>query len=155
MAPGISRLTPGWVNFDAEISADGNTLYFVDAYFGNTGQPQSAILTDAVRSGNGFTRVKEHNRLFANVNSDWLQYAMALSADELELFFTRVRRIESSARPAIFRSVRARPTEPFSVPQRIGAIHGFAEAPTLSPDGRSLYYHALVQGRFGIRRVTR
>src|SRR5208283_4160649 len=98
----------------AEISADGNTIYFVDAYFGNTGQPQSAILTDAVRSGNGFTRVKEHNRLFANVNSDWLQYAMALSADELELFFTRVRRIESSARPAIFRSVRARPTEPFS-----------------------------------------
>jgi hypothetical protein len=24
--PGISRRTPGWVNFDAEVSADGETL---------------------------------------------------------------------------------------------------------------------------------
>ena len=146
---------PGWVNFDAEISADGKTLYFVDGYFGNTGQPQSAILTDAVQSGTGFKRLREHDRLFANINSDWLQYAPSVSTDELEVFFTRVRRIEPAAQPAIFRSVRPSVTEPFSVPQRISAIQGFAEASTLSPDGRSLYYHTRLHGRFRVRRVSR
>jgi len=155
LVPGISRQTPGWVNFDAEISADGKTLYFVDSYFGSAGSPQSAILTDAVQTASGFARMQENDRLFSNVNSDWLQYAPSVSADELELFFTRVRRIEPSAQPAIFRSVRASVNEPFSIPQRIAAIQGFAEASTLSPDGRSLYYHARAKDRFRIRRVTR
>src|SRR6266849_4631567 len=31
LVPGVSVSTPGIVNFDAEISADGNTLYFVDS----------------------------------------------------------------------------------------------------------------------------
>jgi hypothetical protein len=33
LVPGISRRTPGWVNFDAEVSADGQTLYAVDSLF--------------------------------------------------------------------------------------------------------------------------
>jgi hypothetical protein len=155
LVEGISRRTPGWVNFDAEISADGNTLYFVDGYFGSGNQPQSSILAAAVRSGRGFQRPAESSRLFANVNSESLQYAMNVSEDELELFFTRVTRIEASAEPAIFRSVRERVGEPFSVPQRVSAIQGFAEASTLSPDGRSLYYHSRVNGRFRVRRVSR
>ena len=136
---------------DAEISADGNTLYFVDGYFGNRKQPQTSILVAAVRAGNGFRRLPERTPLFANVNSDWLPYAPDLSADEPELFFTRVRRIEPSAQPAVFRSVRETVDQPFSVPQRIRAIRGFAEASTLSPDCRSLYYHARVRGRFRLR----
>lgn len=155
LVEGISRHTPGWVNFDAEISADGNTLYFVDGYFGSGNQPQSAILAAAVRSGKGFRRLAENQRIFANVNGDSLQYAMNVSADELELFFTRVRRVEASAEPAIFRSTREKVDEPFSVPQRVSAIQGFAEASTLSPDGRSLYYHCRVDGHFRVRRVKR
>jgi hypothetical protein len=155
LVEGISRRTPGWVNFDAEISADGNTLYFVDGYFGSGNQPQSAILAAAVRSGKGFRRLTESSRLFANVNSESLQYAMNISEDELELFFTRVRRIEASAEPAIFRCMREKIDQPFSMPQRVSAIQGFAEASTLSPDGRSLYYHARVEGRFRVRRVKR
>jgi hypothetical protein len=155
LVEGISRHTPGWVNFDAEISADGSTLYFVDGYFGSGDQPKSAILAAAVRTGKAFRRLEENIRIFANVNSDSLQYAPDVSADEMELFFTRVKRIEPSAEPAIFRSVRDKIGEPFSVPQRISAIQGFAEASTLSSDSRSLYYHARVSGRFRIRRVTR
>jgi Tol biopolymer transport system component len=155
LVEGISRRTPGWVNFDAEISADGNTLYFVDGYFGSGNQPQSSTLAAAVRSGKGFRRLAESQRLFANVNSGGLQYAPDVSEDELELFFTQVRRIEASAEPAIFRAVRENVDQPFSIPQRISAIQGFAEASTLSPDGRSLYYHARVDGHFRVRRVTR
>jgi len=155
LVEGVSRKKPGWVNFDAEISADGNTLYFVDGYFGAGSNPQSATLVAAVRSGGGFRRLEDSARLFAQVNSDWLQYAPDTSADELELFFTRVKRIEPSAQPAVFRSFRKRVDEPFSIPERISAIQGFAEAPTLSPDGQSLYYHARVDGRFRLRHVRR
>lgn len=155
LVEGVSRRTPGWVNFDAEISADGQTLYFVDGYFGSGKQPRSAVLTAAARAGNGFRRLPDSARLFANVNRGGLPYAPALSAGELELFFTRVKRIEPSAMPAIFRSVRKRIDEPFSPPQRISAIQGFAEAATVTPDGRSLYYHARMDGRFRIRRVKR
>lgn len=155
LVEGVSRRIPGWVNFDAEISADGKTLYFVDGYFGSGNQPRSATLVAAVQSGNGFRRLPEGDRLFANVNGDWLQYAPDVSADELELFFTRVQRIEVSGEPAIYRSARKGVADPFSAPQRISAIQGFAEASTLSPDGRSLYYHAGVNGRFRLRRVTR
>jgi len=155
LVEGISRRMPGWVNFDAEISADGNTLYFVDGYFGTANQPQSSTLMIAARSGKGFRRVTGSARLFANVNGDSLQYAPDVSEDELELFFTRVRRIEPPAEPAIFRCVRKSVDQPFSVPQRISAIQGFAEASTLSPDGRSLYYHCRIDGRFRVRRVKR
>jgi hypothetical protein len=155
LVEGVSRLKPGWVNFDAEISADGKTLYFVDGYFGSGNNPQSAILVAAVRSERGFRRLEESPRIFAHVNSDWLQYAPDISADELELFFTRVKKIEASAQPAIFRSNRKRVDEPFSMPERVSAIQGFAEAPTLSPDGRSLYYHARVGQEFRLRRVRR
>ena len=41
LVPGISRRTPGWVNFDSEISADGETLYSVDSQFKN-GMPATA-----------------------------------------------------------------------------------------------------------------
>ena len=155
LVPGVSRNTPGWVNFDAEISADGRTLYFVDAYFGFSKDPQSATLVAATRSGNGFQRLDRNAQLFANLNTARLQYAPDTSPDECELFFTRFPGVATSAVPAIFRSARKSTAEPFSVPQRVGAIQGFSEASTLSPDGRSLYFHTLVNGRFRIRRVTR
>jgi hypothetical protein len=153
LVEGVSRKVAGWVNFDADISADGRTLYFVDGYFGRAGYPQKASIVAAIRAGNGFSRVKD--KMFENVNRNGLQYAPNVSADELELFVTRVPKMERGAEPAIYRSVRARLDQTFAAPQRVSAIQGFAEASTLSSDGRSLYYHARVEGKFRLRRVTR
>lgn len=155
LVEGVSRKRPGWVNFDAEISADGKTLYFVDAYFGSAGYPQEASIVVAVASGTGFRRRGDTRRIFENVNGAGLQYAPSLSPDELELFITRVRSTRGTEPPAIYRSVRTAIHETFTAPQRVSAIQGFAEASTLSPDGRSLYYHALVDGKYRLRRVTR
>src|ERR1700687_4426172 len=33
LVPGVSKHKPGWVNFDAGISSDGHTLYFVGGLF--------------------------------------------------------------------------------------------------------------------------
>jgi hypothetical protein len=153
LVEGVSRKVPGWVNFDAEISADGRTLYFVDGYFGGAGYPQKASIVAAIRARNGFSR--GNGKMFENVNRNGLQYAPNVSADELELFVTRVLRMEPGAEPSIYRSVRAATDQPFTPPQRVSAIQGFAEASTLSPDGRALYYHARVEGKFRLRRVTR
>lgn len=155
LVPGISRRVPGWVNFDAEISADGQTLYAVDSQFSARGIPQTAHLFMATRQGDSFARVAASDRLLQLVNTDELEYAPALSSDELELFFTRVHEIRPDAEPHIWRSVKPRRDAPFAAPQLVGAIAGFAEGPALSPDGLSLYYHVRENGRFVIYRVTR
>ncbi|MGZ6071876.1 MAG: hypothetical protein ACXWK8_11720 [Myxococcaceae bacterium] len=41
------------------------------------------------------------------------------------------------------------------MPEQVTAAAGFVEGPTLSPDGRSLYFHRLENGTFKIWRVTR
>jgi hypothetical protein len=102
-----------------------------------------------------FQRLGESARIFANVNSDWLEYAPDVSADQLELFFTRVEAITPAAQPLIYRSSRRSIDQPFSRPQRVGSIQSVAEAAALAPDEQSFYYHALVNGRFRLRRVRR
>lgn len=88
--------------------------------------------------------------------SGWNDWPTAAAcADGLELFFTRVDGTGPNPQPAIYRTTRKNLQTPFGPPERIAAIEGFAEAPTLSPDGRSLYYHLLGAGRFVIYRVTR
>jgi Aminoglycoside/hydroxyurea antibiotic resistance kinase len=71
--------------------------------------------------------------------------------DELELFFTRA----GKNGPAIYRSTRKSVSHPFDPPVRVDAIKGFVEAPALSPDGRSLYYHLREGARFVIYRAAR
>jgi Tol biopolymer transport system component len=109
----------------------------------------------ARRRGTRFERLADSGRLLRQVNTRALEYAPATSADGLELFFTRVDGTGPNPQPAIYRTTRKNAQMPFVQPERVAAIQGFAEAPTLSPDGRSLYYHLLEAGRFVIYRVTR
>ena len=154
LAPGISRKMPGRVNFDAEISADGDTLYAVDSRFRN-GMPATADIFMARRRGNGFERQPDSAVLLKPVNTKALEYAPAISSDGLELFFTRVGKITAGAEPRIWRAARKSAHEAFGEPELVSAISGFAEGPTLSPDGLSLYYHAREDDHFVIYRVTR
>lgn len=153
LVAGISRQQPGIVNFDVEVSRDGETLYFVDARFGH-GVPQTADIVIAERRGTGFQRARNSAEILKLVNTAALEYAPCISADGLTLLFTR-----SSAglrgTPAIFASQRRLLTEPFSEPMRLGDLDGFVEAPTLSPDERSLYYHRREGTRFVIYRATK
>lgn len=155
LVPGISRKTPGWVNFDLEISADGGTLVFADGWFGDKNFPQSASLVLASRVDGGFRRDPRSAAILAAVNATGVVYAPCLSADRCELFFTRVPVMRAGARPAIFRSARPRADMPFEAPARIAAIADFAEGPTISPDGRRLYFHVKRGDRFLIRTIHR
>jgi hypothetical protein len=154
IVPGISRHTPGWVNFDAEISADGETLYSVDSQFKN-GMPATADIFIAKKHGDVFERAPDSDAVLKLVNTKALEYAPAISSDGQELFFTRVEKITATAEPRIWRTARKSIHESFGEPQLVSAITGFAEGPTLSPGGLSLYYHARENGKFVIFRVTR
>jgi hypothetical protein len=151
LVPGVSLAKPGIVNFDAEISVDGNTLYYVESQFSPQGQPQTARILFARRSGNAFVRDPSSASILKSIDTDELNYAPATSASECELFFTRV----DPQGPAIYMARRAARALPFETPIRISAITGFAEAPTLSPNEKSLYFHKKENGLFVIYRVTR
>ncbi|HYL58805.1 MAG TPA: hypothetical protein VEU51_08030 [Candidatus Acidoferrales bacterium] len=151
LAPGVSRMKAGIVNFDADISADGNTLYFVDGVFAGGSVPQSTHLVIARRVGDGFVRDPKSDKLLHTLNKPGLNYAVTTSASELEIFFTHFDGIS----PAIYTASRKSTSKPFGKAMKIAAIAGFVEAPTISPDGRSLYYHKDDGGVFHIYRVTR
>lgn len=148
---GISEMKFGHLNFDVEISPDGKTLYFVDGVFRKGPVPRSSNLAIATRESDGFKRHPDSQLLTRQLNTDALEYAVCISADEMEIFFTRA--IQSTT--YILRSTRPSRKQPFDEPQLVEAITGFAEAPTLSPDERSLYYHVKKGNRFVLYRVTR
>lgn len=154
LVSGISRLERGILNFDGEISGDGQTLWFDDGKFSGGQVPDTAAIVVADRQGNGFARRADSAMILANVNAAGLNYAPCISADGLELFFTRITDITKPA-PVIMRSSRANTAAAFATPQKVSAITGYVEAPSLSADGRTLYYHKQVGTKFGIYLVTR
>ena len=154
LVPGISLLKSGMLNFDAEISGDGATLWFDDGKFSGGALPNTASIVVADRQGAGFIRRTDSATLLASVNAVGLNYAPSISADGLELYFSR---IADPARPAprIYRASRTSVTAAFAAPQKVAAIIGFVEAPSLSADGHILYYHKRVHGKYRIYLVRR
>jgi len=138
----ISKNQAGWVNFDIEVDKTGENIYFVDGRFDQAGGPYEADIVIARKGTNGFQRLSNSSEVLKNINTDALEYAACISANNLELYFTRVAApITSVSLPQIFVSSRNIPNEPFGLPSKIESITGFAEATTLSPDGDKLYYH--------------
>lgn len=147
---GVSLLRGGSVNFDAEISPDGTTLWFVDGDFGTQGDLRAARLVSAARGANGFVREAGSDAVLAAVNAGGLNYAPAISADGLELFFTRWASTTDGSTPAIYRAARVSTNAPFATPELVTAASGFVEAPSLSADARVLYFHRQVNGAYAI-----
>jgi hypothetical protein len=155
LVAGVSRNESGLLNFDAEIDPDGTLLYFVDGRFAGGAVPETADIVIAQRVGFGFERLANSAALLDKVNTSALEYAPTISADGLELFFTRFDAERSPREPTILRAWRSRPDAPFEVPEREQALEGFVEAPSLSLDGSSLYYHKKENGRFVLYRASR
>lgn len=154
---GISGEAPGLVDFDVAVSPDGASIFASVGDY-RTGSLSAAHIALYDRSGAAFVPDPASAHLLHAVNkAGALDYAAAVSSDGLELFFTRA--IPSQGAKGlptvIYRATRGRGSKPFGHVQRVGAITGFAEAPSLSSDGGTLYYHALTGGAFRIMSVTR
>src|SRR5450631_2503944 len=155
LVPGILLQKPGSVNFDAEISADGQTLWFDDGEYSSSGVLQAASIAIAGRQGSTFVRQGDSAAILASVNASGLNYAPSISVDGLELFFTRVDSTTSGALPAIYRSTRTDTSSPFATPAIVAAATGFVEAPSLSADGHRLYFHRHGGARYVIQCARR
>ena len=150
---GIAPEQRGLVDFDAEISRDGDSLFYVEGRFSGAGVPDSADIELAHRMGQRFVRDTFSEVLLGSVNTPALEYAPAISADRRELFFTR---LDQHARTiAIYRTKRIGTGQPFGPPERVAAADGFVEAPALNADGDVLYFHRLDGGKYHICKVDR
>ena len=153
--PGISKKKLFDINFDACISPDGNTLYFDDGVYSSKLQLQRASIAIARRRGDQFKRLNDSATIMKQINKDGWNYAPDISKSGLEFFFTRFDSSQPGALPTIYTATRSKTSKPFGKPKKIEAITGLAEAPALSPDEKSLYFHLKVNGTFQIYRVTR
>lgn len=153
LVPGISRRQPRHLNFDVDVSPDGERLYFVDGRFGLLG-PQTADIVVAERQGPAFIRRPDSAELMRNINTGALEYAPCISADGRTLLFTRMR-AGLGARPSIYVSRRDSATAPFGPAAKLVALDGHVEATTFSVDERSIYYHKKEGDRFVVMMATK
>jgi hypothetical protein len=144
----ICQHQPGLVNFDVDIDPSGTLMTFVDGRFDASGQPQSAVLVMANWDGSQFVRDPDSSSTLAEVNRSAIQYAPAISADHLTLWFTRI--ATPGASPQIYSAHRSSPTVPFDAPVPMPGLGDFVEAPALSPDEKLLYFHRRVGTGFRI-----
>ncbi len=157
----ISPNKPGWLNMDAEISADGKTLvYTVNQWNTDFNVPKTSDLQAAQWVGGRFERMNDSDAIFRNINTEELEYAPSLSADQLTLSFTRARinikdgKLRGMVSRILIAS-RHSTEEPFRKPRWIKAITGVVEGSTITPDEKVLYYHKKEGGTFRLYKVKR
>jgi hypothetical protein len=152
-------------NMGVEITADGDIAFFSRATWKLKGISLGGIIGSellfARKLGEEFLYdEREARRVLATINTQDLEYAASISADGLELFFTRLS-VESIAsgnvRSSIMRATRASDTEAFGEPTIIESIgtSDFVEGPAIAPDGRTLYYHKRKGDKFRLYKVSR
>ncbi len=150
-----------WINMGVEISEDGNTMFTSNAKF-NPGEnfPNKGNIRFAFKENGDYNTPENELTILANINTDSaVEYAGELSSDGLELFYSQV----TLSDPPIFkmlRAVRKNTDAAFGIPLYItepfkNDSEAFAEAPSLSTDGKRLYYHKLENDTFSIFMISR
>ena len=146
----------GFIDMDASVSADGNTLYLAIGLFSGNTYPDEANFIIANKVNGVFVKDPNSDFILANINSDNLEYAAAISTDGLTLYFNNT---DISGNPFTFKiMVATRPTinDAFGIPKQIKAITtGLVEGASISADNKVLYYHTNINNRFLIYKVTR
>ena len=157
----INIPTPYWINMGVEISKDGNTLLSSNAKF-NIGEnfPNEGNIRLSIKSNGEFNIPSNESDIFVNINTESaIEYAGELSSDELELFYSQV----TLSNPPLFKLYYAKRDQvneafgnPISIPDPFSDdLNAFVEGPTLSDDGKRLYYHKLENGIFSIFMLSR
>lgn len=147
----------GELNFDAEIHYDGEELYFVEGKFSGSPFPDEGNIGLATKVNGVFEVHSDSENLFSKINTDALEYAPSISTNSLELYFTRATgTVETSIDFGVFVATRNTVSEPWKNVERIDVITGeITEAPSISLNGKLLYYHQKVNGLYQIYVVER
>ncbi len=153
----ISPHKPFEINMDCDISRDGKTLILSRAHFANfLLPPDRSDLAVAEKENGTFSLNPQRQHVFLKLNTPALEYAPCLSADQLELFFTRAsKKVKTNTKTfePDFRIMVARRKDCFSSfdePARLAALNGFIEAPTITADKKEMFFHKKVGDKFRI-----
>ena len=139
----LSLHKKGWLNMGSEISADSQTLYSTQTYFGDGSPPTRSYFFYSKKKGDRFIPQDNSEQIFKEINKDDVVYGITVSEDELEILYTRL--ISGKVFQSL-RAVRDSKNAPFKKPEVIKTITGFSEAPALTNDGKLIYYHKKGQG---------
>jgi len=152
----ISPKIPGTVNMDVSISPDGQTLYISRAVIvPGAPAPRKSELIVAVQSQGAFHLDPNSAQIMHNVNDGALQYAPCISADGLELYFTRASQRPTGPGVRIMVATRHSASQPFGEPEVLQPLVGFVEAPSISADRKEMFFHKKVGDKFLIYRAER
>jgi hypothetical protein len=156
----LSRRKAHWINIDLEISPDGNMIYYTDNEMQQGGVPKSSNILIASENNGEFNKIANADEIMKNINTDELEYAPSITNNGLELFFTRASNLivgnqSAGSNLRVYVAKRKGVNEPFGEPSVISTIEGFVEGPSVTKDGRTLYYHKKDGSRFYIYRVVR
>jgi hypothetical protein len=153
---GLSLGKPAWFSMDAELSADGHHLYFTQNEWRPGSFPKSSALVLGTHEKAGWRVDPAGTAWLSLVNAAGFVYAPATSADERELYVTRLTPGGLFQPPHldILVATRDEVNQPFSKPETIAAISGYVEGPSVASDG-ALYFHKKVGPRFVIMRSAR
>lgn len=159
----ISPRKPGEINMDCDISNDGKTLVLSRAHFANPFlPPDKSDLAIAEKKNGKFSLNPKIQSVLSKLNTSALEYAPCQTADQLELYYTRASKKAAAADAKklepYFRIMVARRNNRFSAygePEKLEALTGFIEAPTITKDKQEMFFHKKVGEKFRIFRAKR
>lgn len=156
----INIENPGWLNMDVWVSPDENYMYTSFANFRSGTPPEEGDIRYAIREGDEFNIPQNEQEILKNINTDYaLEYAPELSDDGLEIFYSQAI-LSGSITARIYYAKRNRIEEPFEEPilimeTEVKDQNSFFEAPTISSDSKTIYFHKMKEGTFFIYKKTR
>ncbi len=150
-------------NMGVEITTDNQTAYFSRATWKIARRKVQRILASDLlltqKVGDKFVyNEKKARRILSNINTSDLEYAASISNDELTLYFTRLSAADLASgniRSKIMYATRKSKLEPFGMPKVIASIgtKDFVEGPSITGDGKELYYHKQEGKKFRLFKV--
>ena len=152
----ISPHKPAEINMDCDVSKDGKTLILSRAHFANPLlPPDKSDLALAEMEEKKFVLNPQRQNVLSKLNTIALEYAPCQTADQLELYFTRCSKrpatVDAKKFEAYSRIMVARRKDRFTSygeAEKLAALTGFIEAPTITDDKQEMFFHKKAGDKF-------
>lgn len=138
---GLSKKHLGDLIFDFEISRNGEYIIGADGVFNGLPLPASADLFIAKKDIQSFKRLNNSTQIFKNINTKELEYAPSISGDMLMLCFTRAHISLFKNNFKLMCAKRANINDAFGTPKTLLESKDWLEAPSITNDGKEIYFH--------------